>query len=51
MMSMKVLIANVLKEYVIEKDEPTTIEDIKLKLDVVLKSTRPLKIKIEQRVA
>lgn len=50
MMSMKTLLANVLKEYIIKKDKFTRVEDIRLQLDLVLRAVDPVEIKIEKRV-
>lgn len=49
MMAMKVLIANVLKEYVVKKEKLIKITDVKLKADIILKPFEPIKIKIEKR--
>lgn len=49
MMAMKVLIANVMKEYVVKKEKRLRITDIKLKADVILKPFEPVKVKIEKR--
>lgn len=49
MMAMKVLLATVLRYYVIKKNEIQKIQDIKLKADVMLKPAVPIKIRIEKR--
>lgn len=49
MMAMKVLIATVLRRYVLIKDEILTIEDIKLKAEIVLKPMTPIKLRIDKR--
>ncbi|KAF7993854.1 hypothetical protein HCN44_011123 [Aphidius gifuensis] len=49
MMAMKVLIATLLRHYVIKKNNIQNIQDIKLKVDLMLKPVVPIKIKIEKR--
>lgn len=49
-MAMKVLLATVLRKYVIKKDKIVPIQDIKLKADAMLKPVETIKIRIEKRV-
>ncbi|XP_033224632.1 cytochrome P450 4C1-like [Belonocnema kinseyi] len=50
MMAMKVLIATILRKYVLIKDEITLIENIKLKVDVMLKPVDQITVRIEKRI-
>lgn len=50
MMAMKVLIATILRKYVLIKDDITLIENIKLKVDVMLKPVDPITVRIEKRI-
>ena len=49
MMAMKVLLATVLRRYVLKRDTIMAIEDIKLKADIMLKPVDPIKIRIVER--
>ncbi|XP_032689663.1 cytochrome P450 4C1-like isoform X2 [Odontomachus brunneus] len=49
MTSMKVLIATLLRTYILKVDKKVKIEDIELKMDLVLMPMNPLKIRIEKR--
>ncbi|XP_043277718.1 uncharacterized protein [Venturia canescens] len=49
MIAMKVLLATVLRRYVLIKDEILAIGDIKLKAEVVLKPVIPIRLRIEKR--
>lgn len=50
MMAMKVLLATVIRKYVLKKDKVLPIQDIKLKADIMLKPVEPIKIRIERRI-
>ena len=50
MMAMKVLIATILRKYVLIKDNITPIENIKLKVDVMLKPVDPITVRVEKRI-
>lgn len=49
-MSMKTLLATVLRKYVLKKDKIVLIKDIKLKNDIMLKPVDPIRIRIEERI-
>lgn len=49
MMSMKVLLATILRKYILIKDNVTPIGDIKLKVDVMLKPVETITLRIENR--
>ena len=49
MMSMKVLIATILRKYILIKDNVIPIQDIKLKDDFMLKPVDPITVRIEKR--
>lgn len=49
MMGMKVLIATILRRYILKKDFYVKIEDIKFKADVILKPVDLITVKIEKR--
>lgn len=49
MMAMKVLLATVIRKYVLKKDKVLPIQDIKLKADVMLKPVDPITLRIERR--
>ncbi|KAK0181268.1 hypothetical protein PV327_003562 [Microctonus hyperodae] len=49
MMSMKVLLASVLRKYILYKDSKIQIKDMKLKADMLLKPVNPIKVKIMRR--
>lgn len=50
MMAMKALLATVIRKYVIKKDNALSIQDIKLKADLMLKPVEPITIRIEKRI-
>ncbi|CAD6203432.1 GSCOCT00009759001.2-RA-CDS [Cotesia congregata] len=50
MMSMKIIISNLLKNYVLIKDRHVDIEDIEIKPDIIIRTSNPLTIKIERRL-
>lgn len=49
MMAIKVLLANVVKEYVIKQENVTRIADIRLKQEILLVPSEPIKIQIQRR--
>ncbi|KAK0084156.1 hypothetical protein PV326_006394 [Microctonus aethiopoides] len=49
MMSMKVLLATVLRKYILQKDSKIQIQDMRLKADMLLKPVNPIKVKIIRR--
>lgn len=49
MMSMKVLIATILRKYILIKDKVTPIANIKLKVDVMLKPVETITLRIKNR--
>lgn len=49
MMSMKVLLATILRKYILIKDKVTPIQDIKLKVDVMLKPVEKITLRIKNR--
>lgn len=49
MMAMKVILATVLRRYVLKKDKVIDIHDIELKADVMLKPVKTLTISILER--
>ncbi|XP_046607278.1 cytochrome P450 4C1-like [Neodiprion virginianus] len=49
MMAMKTLLSTVLRRYIIKKDDVQSIQDIKLKADLMLKPVKPITIRIEKR--
>ncbi|XP_066592042.1 cytochrome P450 4C1-like [Prorops nasuta] len=50
MMSMKVLIATILRTYALRKDEIIPISSIKLKFQIILRPVKPVTIRIEKRI-
>lgn len=46
---MKVVLANVFKEYVIKTDKLVKVSDIRLKIDGMLRTVEPIKIRLEKR--
>ncbi|XP_033220891.1 cytochrome P450 4C1-like [Belonocnema kinseyi] len=50
MMSMKILMATLLRKYVLIKDQIKPIEDIQIKFAVVLEPAEPITMRIEKRV-
>ncbi|XP_044596754.1 cytochrome P450 4g15-like [Cotesia glomerata] len=50
MMSMKIIIFNLLKNYVLIKDKHVNIEDIELKPDIIIRTSNPLTLKIKRRL-
>ena len=48
-MAIKVLVANVLRKYILKKDKITPVEDINLKVETLLTTTDPIAIRIEER--
>ncbi|XP_058806266.1 cytochrome P450 4C1-like [Phymastichus coffea] len=50
MLAMKVLLATVVRKYIIKKDNVLPIQDIKLKADIMLKPVDVIKIRIERRI-
>ncbi|KAG8041890.1 hypothetical protein G9C98_007194 [Cotesia typhae] len=49
MMSMKILLATILRNYIFMKDKHVNIEDIEIKAEVFLKTIDPITIKIKRR--
>lgn len=49
MMAIKVLVASILKEYILSKDKPMTVEDVKFKQEILLTPLDPIKFKIMRR--
>ncbi|XP_032689286.1 cytochrome P450 4C1-like isoform X2 [Odontomachus brunneus] len=49
MISMKIFLATLLRTYILKVDKKVKIEDVELKMDVVLVPMNPLKIRIEKR--
>ncbi|XP_032667499.1 cytochrome P450 4C1-like isoform X2 [Odontomachus brunneus] len=49
MTSMKVLLATLLRTYILKMDKKVKIEDVELKMDILLVPMKPLKIRIEKR--
>ncbi|XP_044576131.1 cytochrome P450 4C1-like [Cotesia glomerata] len=49
MMSMKILLATLLRNYIFMKDKHVNIEDIEIKAEVFLKTINPITIKIKRR--
>lgn len=49
MMSMKILLATLLRNYIFMKDKHVNIEDIEIKAEVFLKTIDPITIKIKRR--
>ncbi|XP_012257519.2 cytochrome P450 4C1-like isoform X1 [Athalia rosae] len=50
MMKMKTVLATVLRKYIVKKDTFVPISEIELKLDIVLNTVLPFKLRIEKRV-
>ncbi|XP_033219590.1 cytochrome P450 4C1-like isoform X2 [Belonocnema kinseyi] len=50
MMSMKILMATLLRKYVLIKDKITPVEDIQLRFAVMLEPAKPITMRIEKRV-
>ncbi|XP_033220892.1 cytochrome P450 4g15-like [Belonocnema kinseyi] len=50
MMSMKILLATLLRKYVLIKDHITPVKDMKVKADVLLDSAEPVTMRIQKRV-
>lgn len=48
-MSMKIVAVTFLRKYIIKKDQILPVKDIKLQMDILLKSVEPIKIGIERR--
>ncbi|CAB0045304.1 unnamed protein product [Trichogramma brassicae] len=51
MMAMKVLLATIVRKYVLIKDQVILLEDIRLKIDLMLKPVEPINLRIEKRHA
>lgn len=49
MTSMKVFLATLVRTYILKVDRNVEISDIKLKVELLLASMDPLKVKIEKR--
>ncbi|XP_057323256.1 cytochrome P450 4C1-like [Microplitis mediator] len=49
MISMKILLATLLRNYIFMKDKHVKIEDIKIKADVTIKTFDPISVKIKRR--
>ncbi|XP_074112944.1 cytochrome P450 4C1-like [Cotesia typhae] len=49
MMSMKIIISNLLKNYVLIKDRHVNIEDIGIKPDIIIRASNPLTLKIKRK--
>lgn len=49
MMSMKVVLATLIRTFVFKVDKSIEIDKIKLNVDLVLSAIEPLKVKIEKR--
>ena len=49
-MSMKVLVSTILRKYVLIKDKFKPIEDIRVKLDIMLRPAEPVTVRIEKRI-
>ncbi|XP_043682422.1 cytochrome P450 4C1-like [Vespula pensylvanica] len=49
MLEMKVIIATILRRFIIKIDRPVVIEDIALKLDITLKPAKPIVLQFERR--
>lgn len=49
MMSMKIIIATLVRTFIFKTDKSIEIDKIKLKFDTVISTVEPLKIKIEKR--
>ncbi|KAL7296360.1 hypothetical protein TKK_0010374 [Trichogramma kaykai] len=51
MMAMKVLLATIVRKYILIKDQVILLEDIRLKIDLMLKPVEPITLRIEKRHA
>jgi len=49
MMSMKVILATLIRTFVFKVNKSIEINEIKLQTDIVLSTTKPLKVKFEKR--
>nr|XP_050868883.1 cytochrome P450 4C1-like [Vespula vulgaris] len=49
MLEMKMIIATILRRFIIKIDRPVVIEDIALKLDITLKPAKPIVLQFERR--
>lgn len=50
MMTMKTQMGTILRKYILRKDKITPVKNIKVKLDILLRTMEPVTIKIEKRV-
>ncbi|XP_046746437.1 cytochrome P450 4C1-like [Diprion similis] len=48
-MFMKIIVATILRKYVLTKDEVVPVEDLRLKMDFVLKPVDPITLRIQRR--
>ena len=49
MMAIKVLLATILRKYILKKDNIKPVKDIRLKLDILLRPVDPITLRIEKR--